>query len=339
MTGPSTRGGTDRPPTLDTVAARAGVSRSTVSRVINESLHVTAEARDAVLRAVAELDYIPNRSARSLALQRSDSIALVVPTAEAGRFPVPYFASIVQGVSDAAARLGCAVRIVSSSAGALPSRGMLLAEGWSGAVVIACDSSDAHYAALDSTIPIMFVGRPKADGAYHVSPENEQGAADAARHLIHRGRRRVALLAGPETVSGAVERLAGWRGVLQEHGMDTSLLAYGDLTVDSGADAMAALIDLDADLDAVLVANDQMAAGAYSTIFARGLRIPEDISVIGFDNDDYFGAAATPALTSVDQRSAELGSTALRALMDRLAGRPVPRDIRLRTQLLIRDST
>ena len=329
-------------PTLEAVAARAGVSRATVSRVVNGSPKVKPEVVEAVTRAIADLNYVPNRAARSLASRRTQVIALVVPESTAKVFADPFFASIVQGVALSLADTEYTLNmVISSETNPDKTRRYLMGGNVDGALVVSHHSGDHSYAQLGSTLPIVFGGRPVSESqheSYFVDVDNVAGSAGAAEHLIARGRRNIALITGPQDMPAGLDRFTGWRDALQAHGLDTSLVEYGDFSPYSGMEAMRRLLATGRPIDGLFAANDQMAAGAYSAIHEAGLDIPRDIAVVGFD-DDNFGLTATPPLTTVHQPSIGLGETMARVLVRRLAGEPVDRVTLLPTELVVRQSS
>ncbi len=335
--------GTGRPvPTLEAVAARAGVSRATVSRVVNGSTKVTPEVVDAVTKAIADLNYVPNRAARSLASRRTQVVALVVPESTAKVFADPFFASIVQGVALSLADTEYTLNmVISSETNPDKTRRYLMGGNVDGALVVSHHSGDHSYAQLGASLPIVFGGHPVGDtehDSYFVDVDNVAGAAGATEHLIERGRRNIALITGPQDMPAGLDRLTGWQRAMAAHGLDTSLIEYGDFSPLSGREAMRRLLDRGRPIDGLFAANDQMAAGAYAAIHEAGLSIPGDIAVVGFD-DDYFGLTATPPLTTVHQPSVGLGETMAEVLVRRIEGEPVERITLLPTELVVRQST
>ena len=331
-------------PTLEMVAAAAGVSRATVSRVVNAAPNVSPSIQRSVNEAIRRLNYVPNRAARSLVSRRTQVIALVVPETTAKLFSDPFFATVVQGValylSDTDFTLNM---LIASEMRSEKTRRYLLGGNADGALVVSHHSGDHSYDALDLSLPIVYGGRPlveTADGgeSYFVDVDNSAGAAEATAHLLSTGRSRIATIAGPQDMPPGHDRLRGWRGTMTEAGLDDSLVEYGDFTPESGAAAMQRLFDRGLPIDGLFAANDQMAAGAYSVILKRGLRIPEDIAVAGFDNN-YFGSTAVPALTTIDQPSLELGRAMAEVLVRRIEGKPVDRVTMMPTTLITRAST
>ncbi|MHA7984508.1 LacI family DNA-binding transcriptional regulator [Rathayibacter sp. CAU 1779] len=329
-------------PTLEMVAARAGVSRATVSRVVNGSPKVKPELIDAVNVAIAELNYVPNRAARSLASRRTDSIALVIPESTSRVFTDPFFAAIIQGVAMHLTNTDYTLGIVvASEANPDKTRRYLTGGNVDGALVVSHHSGDHSYARLGRTVPVVFGGRPLHDDdndSYYVDVDNIEGSLIATRHLIERGRRHIATIAGPADMPAGFDRELGWRRAMTEAGLDTSLIEWGDFSPASGAMAMRRLLARRTPIDAVFAANDQMALGAYTAIAESGLSIPDDIAVVGYD-DDALGSAASPAITTMHQSSSELGAAMADKLVAMIEGKPVEHATILETRLIVRGSS
>ena len=327
-------------PTLEMVAALAGVSRATVSRVVNGSPSVDPDLVHSVEKAVRTLNYVPNRAARTLASRRTYTVTLLVPESTSKVFADPFFATVVEGVARYLNTTEYMLNMVTSSeANPEKTRRYLLGGNVDGVLVVSHHTGDDSWARLDGSLPLVFAGRPlvNADDSYFVEVDNEEGAAAATARLVEAGRRRIATIAGPQDMPPGVDRLAGWRTTLLKAGLDDALVETGDFTVTSGAAAMRRLLDREKPLDGLFVANDQMAAGAYSVIKERGLRIPEDIAVVGFD-DDYYATSLSPALTTIHHPIAALGEKMAELLVELIEGRPAERVHRLPTSLVVRES-
>ena len=329
-------------PTLEMVAARAGVSRATVSRVVNGSPKVKPELIVAVNAAIDELGYVPNRAARSLASRRTESIALVIPESTARVFDDPFFAAIIQGVAVYVAATDYTLGIVvASESNPDKTRRFLTGGNIDGALVVSHHSGDVSYARLGRSVPVVFGGRPLQgddEGSTYVDVDNHLGAYIATNHLIERGRTHIATIAGPADMTAGFDREAGWHRAMDEAGLETSLIEWGDFSPASGAMAMRRLLARHQPIDAVFAANDQMAIAAYAVIREAGLRIPDDIAVIGYD-DDSLSAAASPALSTMRQSASELGATMAQTLVRILQGEEVERVTMLDTRLIVREST
>ncbi|GIH26226.1 LacI family transcriptional regulator [Acrocarpospora phusangensis] len=325
-------------PTLEKVAARAGVSRATVSRVVNGSASVGEEIRVAVLRAVDELGYVPNFAARSLVTQRADSIALVFSEPPVRVFSEdPTFAGIIRGVSQEveAADKQLVLMMAGSARGHERVERYTTAGHVDGVIIASMHGADPLPMSLARRgIPVVCSGRPiTGNGLPYVDMDNVSGAVQAVGHLLERGRRRIATIAGPPDMIAGIDRLNGYRQVLRDSGR-RSIIALGDFTRDSGALAMRQLLEDDPALDAVFVASDMMAFGALQTLRLAGRRVPDDVAVVGFD--DILSAEYTePPLTTVRQPTLRMGRELARLLLTRNPESPVV----LPTELVIREST
>lgn len=311
-------------PTIRQVAAVAGVSRATASRVINGGHLVSAQARAAVEAAIAELGFTPNPVARSLATRRTGSVALVVPEPDTRLLTDPFFSSIINGLSLALedSDLLMVLLIARDATSARRAGQYLLTGHVDGAVVASHHRDDAlNRSLVASGLPVVFVGRPlDVPGAHFVDMDNSAGARLATEHLIARGCRRIGTVAGPGDMTAGVDRLAGWRSAMQAAGLDDDAVEHADFTQRGGAAAMGRLLDAHPDLDAVFVASDLMASGALAQVAARGLRVPDDLAVFGFD-DLEVAETTDPPLSTVVQPVAAMAARAGRMLVDLLAGR------------------
>lgn len=330
--------------TLEEVAHAAGVSRATVSRVINDSPKVSAAARHAVEAAVERLGYAPNRAARSLVTNRTDSIGLVVAESEQRVFGEPFFGSLIRGVSTELA--GTDVQLVLMLARSNEERDRLhrfLASHVDGVLLVSTDGDDPLLEQLVTAgLPTVLTGRPP-DGISlpYVDADNVSGARSAVTHLLERGRRMIATITGNLDMAAGRDRLTGYREALAQAGFarDERLEMVGDFGAASGERAAQQLIDRCPSVDAIFAASDLMAVGAMRAIRAAGRRVPEDVAVVGFD-DSVIAASATPALTSVHQPVEGIGQglvQVLRALIDGGQGTPSARI--LPTHLEVRDSS
>ncbi|WP_010204704.1 LacI family DNA-binding transcriptional regulator [Salinibacterium sp. PAMC 21357] len=328
-------------PTLEMVAAQAGVSRATVSRVVNGSPKVKADVAAAVQAAIDELNYVPNRAARSLVSRKTQAIALVVPESAAKVFDDPFFAAVVQGVALYLADTDYTLTmIIESEKASYKTRRYLLGGNVDGALVVSHHTGDHSYSELSRTLPVVFGGRPlnQVDGNnYFVDVDNFTGACSAVEHLLASGRRNLATIAGPQDMPPGVDRLDAFHTTLTKHGLTSDLVEVGDFSPPSGAEAMRRLLARGEPIDGVFAANDQMAIGAYSAIREAGLSVPEDIAVVGFDDDNY-GSTATPPLTTVRQPSLEMGRRMAEMIVGLIENRPVDTVTTLSTELVIRDS-
>ncbi|MFI2754599.1 LacI family DNA-binding transcriptional regulator [Cellulomonas sp. P22] len=336
------RPGADRPvaPTLEQVAERAGVSRSTASRAINGGLRVSPEALAAVEAAVADLGYSPNRAARSLVTRRTDSIALVVPEPDERVLSDPFFAGTLNGISSALADSDLQLVLVIARPGDSARTIRYLRNGHvDGAIVVSHHRDDALDQALrQSRLPNVFVGRPLAAGdAQYVDTDNVAGGRIATQHLIDLGRRRIGTIAGPLDMSAGIDRLAGWRQAVRAAGLPEDAVVHGDFTISSGAASTRRLLAQHPDVDAIFVASDLMAAGALGVLSELGRDVPGDIAVVGYDN---LGVAIStnPPLTTVIQPVVAMARAAGARLLDQLHGARPEAPLIFAPELVIRAS-
>jgi DNA-binding LacI/PurR family transcriptional regulator len=332
--------GRDRP-TLESVASRAGVSRATASRVVNGSTTVAPHIREAVLRAVADLGYVPNQAARSLVTQRTNSIALVIAES-AGRVfsDDPYFPGIIRGVSQELDAAGKQLVLMMANSGPSHDRIEQFAVGGhvDGVMVASMHGNDPLPGALARMgVPVVSNGRPMGRAVVpYVDVANEDGARLAVMHLLDGGRRRIATIAGPQDMVAGVDRLNGYRAALQDSDR-RSIIAVGDFTRESGTAAMRQLLADDPGLDAVFVGSDLMAEGALRALRQAGRRVPDDVAVIGFD-DNEIARYTEPPLTTVRQPVADIGRTMARQLLRLAAGEQIEPATILPTDLVRRES-
>ncbi|MDO3684698.1 LacI family DNA-binding transcriptional regulator [Micromonospora sp. C28ISP2-4] len=328
-------------PTLEAVARLAGVSRATVSRVVNGSTTVAEPIRQAVRRAVEELGYVPNLAARSLVTQRTDSVALVLPEAATRVFSDDQvFPGIIRGAAQEleAADKQLVLMLAGSPAGHERVERYTTGRHVDGVLFASLHGEDPLPGRLARLgIPVVCSGRP-LDGVDvpYVDVDHTGGVSTAVQHLIASGRRRIATIAGPQDMVAGIERLIGYRSAIGDAGLP-ELVAYGDFTRESGTAAMRELLAADPELDAVFAASDLMAHAALRTLREAGRRVPEDVAVVGFD-DIETAAYTEPPLTTVRQPIVELGRSMTRQLLRIAAGEEVEQALVLPTELVLRES-
>ncbi|HEX3787769.1 MAG TPA: LacI family DNA-binding transcriptional regulator [Pseudonocardiaceae bacterium] len=334
-------------PTLEAVAAIAGVSKSTVSRVINDSTVVSADAKARVEAAIAELGYAPNRAARSLARRRSDSLAVIVHESDATLFSDPFFGRIVRSISQALANSEVQLVLLLAQTDADCARvERYVRQGHSDGVLLVSAHGDDPLAIALATaeVPTIMAGRPLFDASLpYVDSDNRTGARMAVEHLVQRGRGVIATVAGPADMSAGVDRLAGYRDGLRAAGANyrRSLVEYGDWTAESGHRAMRALLAREPAIDAVAVASDLMAVGALQALREADRDVPGQVAVVGFDDTPLWswGYGAVP-LTTVRQPVEQIGTEMTSRLRDYLEGRaPTIDSVTLPTELIVRQTT
>ncbi|MEU7577178.1 LacI family DNA-binding transcriptional regulator [Streptomyces sp. NPDC041068] len=310
-------------PTLEAVAARAGVSRATVSRVVNGDPGVREALAEKVRHAVDELGYVPNRAARSLVTRRHDAVAVVIAEPETRVFADPFFALQLRGISkELTAQDVQLVLLLTEGRDDHERVGRYLAGGHvDGALVFSLHLDDPLPGIIRRAgLPTVFGGRPGwpeeesgGPGAPYVDCDNRGGAREAVRHLVGLGRERVAHITGPLDQTSAVDRLDGFRDVLGD--VDPRLIAEGDFTPAGGERAMRELLDRVPEVDAVFAANDLSASGALRVLRERGRRVPDDVAVVGFDDMLPVAEGAEPPLTTVRQDIEEMGRLMARMIL------------------------
>ncbi len=326
--------------TIEEVAAAAGVSRSTVSRVVNGSTAVSPSALEAVQRAIAELKYVPNRAARSLASRQTLAIGLVVPEDTTRFFGDPFFASVVSGINERLVRSDYVLNLfIASDDPGHKMTSYIRGGNVDGAIIVSHHASDTFIDRIAATMPVVYGGRPvrEREGDHYVDIDNVAAARDATDYLIARGRRRIATITGPLTMAPAVDRLRGYRAALEAAGLPEGRIADGGFSSDGGAQAMRSILDRGAVPDAVFAASDLMARGAMSVLAAAGLRVPDDVAIVGFD-DSPVAISVSPQLTTMRQPSFEQGQTMAGVLLDILAGKNPPLGTILPADLVVRAS-
>ncbi|MFC5661677.1 LacI family DNA-binding transcriptional regulator [Kitasatospora misakiensis] len=305
------------------VAKLAGVSHQTVSRVLNGAPHVRPDTRDRVLAAIRELDYRPNSAARALVTRRSQTLGVV-------SFDSTLYgpASMLDGIERAARSAGYFVSVTSLRS--LDGRSVqeavdrLRDQGVEGVVVIAPQTSAVSAVArLSSSVPVVAVGSGDQAQVPMVSVANADGAGAATRHLLDLGHPTVHHVAGPANWLESHDREEGWRRTLEEAGAPVPEVERGDWSARSGYQAGLRIAG-QRDVTAVFCANDHMALGLLRALYDAGLSVPDDISVIGFD-DIPEAAYFIPPLTTVRQDFGELGRRALEMLVDELDGTALSR--------------
>jgi DNA-binding LacI/PurR family transcriptional regulator len=330
-------------PTLATVAAVAGVSPATVSRVINDSAPVTAAIRQSVENAIERLGYVPNRAARSLVTQRTDSIALVVREPVGFGIVDPYLSSMTVAASQSLVGTGMhlVVMMAQNDEDHAELAHYVRAGHVDGVMLLSVHDDDPlPQQLLRAGIPTVLGGRPMTtlEGCSYVDVDNHGGAQIVARRLVEAGRTRLATVAGPMDMTAGVDRLSGFRVALRELGQAPPAVAYGSFTRASGEEAMRNLLRREPDLDAVFGASDMMAIGAMSVLKESGRRVPDDVAVIGFD-DVELGRHTDPALTTIHQPIAEQARLLVELLVTRIrSGEAVPNPAVLPTVLVERQS-
>ena len=344
MSRPQRPSGLRPQPTLEAVAERAGVSRATVSRVVNGRPRVSDKVRRQVEEAVKELGYVPNRAARSLVTRRTDSIALVVREPETRFFSEPFFPEIVRGISRTLAEVDFQLVLIMEQSGAHGERitRYLTTGHVDGVLLTSLHGKDPLPPALVAAgVPTVIGGGPPGEvSVSYVDADNRGGARQAVEHLVVKGRSRIATITGPADMPVGIDRLEGYRDALEAAGLplEPSMMVAGDFSQASGTAAMEQLLTLQPPIDGVFAASDLMAAGAMQTLVRSGRRVPEDVAVVGFD-DSATARSTDPPLTSVRQPLVEMGRTMASLLLHHiLEADAAPNTVILPTELVVRSS-
>lgn len=326
-------------PTMDDVAQVAGVSRGTVSRVLNGGRNVSPPALAAVQRAIRKTGYVVNQHARSLVTQRSDSVAFILAEPQDRLFEDPNFNILLRGCTQALAERD--ITLLLTIAGTPEDRKRISRYVTAGHVDAALLVSDHVGSPLISellgrSLPVVACGRPLGHEREisYATADDRDGARQMVTYLKSQGYQRIGIITGQLDTSGGVDRLAGYRDILGEP--DPRLVVTGDYTRASGERAMERLLRQAPGLDAVFVCSDLMAAGAIAVLQRAGKRIPEDVAVGGFD-DSTVATASVPRLTTIRQPLARISLEMVRLLNNTIAG-DAPSAVILPTQLVRRES-
>jgi LacI family transcriptional regulator len=324
--------------TLQSVAERAGVSPSTVSRILNGTAVVSAEKRAAVDEAVAKLGFVPNPVARGLAGGRTLSIGVVSQAIDS-----PFYGAALRGIEMELDAVGYSPLFMSGNWHAEEEArciDVLRSRRVDGLIVLTGRLADAALRTLARQLPVVVTGRSlKSSNLLSMDVDNREGARQATQHLIDLGHRRIAFIGGDPEHPDAIDRQQGYRSAIEAAGLrfDPTLALQGNFSEHSGLLAVERLMDSRARFSAVFAANDQMAIGAALGLHRRGRRVPDDVSLVGFD--DLAGSVyMVPPLTTVHNPIQEIGQLAARAMLTLLAGErpevevPAPR-------LIVREST
>ncbi|MHB9864287.1 LacI family DNA-binding transcriptional regulator [Streptomyces sp. YIM S03343] len=337
-------GGRRKPPTIHDVAREAGVSRGTVSRVLNGGHYVSPAAQEAVNAAIRRTGYVVNRHARSLITGRSDSVGFLLTEPQERFFEDPNFNVLLRGCTQALAAHD--VPLLMMLAGTEDERRRIMryitAGHVDGVLLVSSHSGDPVAQELrEAGVPLVACGKPIGLGSKvsYVAADDRDGAREMVRHLVARGRSRIGVVTGPLDTPGGVERLAGYKEVLTEAGIgvDEKLVVSGDYSRASGEAGAELLLQRAPDIDAVFVASDLMAQGVLTALRRAGRRVPQDVAVGGFD-DSPAAVSASPTLTTIRQPWDRISTEMVRVLLAQIGGED-PAAVILPTELVRREST
>ena len=329
--------------TLEDIGRLAGVSRSTVSRVINDQTSVSPEVRSRVQEVIRRTGYVPNVAARSLVSGRSGVIGLVIPSRVHSLFEDPYFSMLIQGISSESNLSDTTLSLFlfqnEEEESALYRR--VVTSGFvDGLIITATRMGDPLLARMaDDNMPIVMVGRPDVEGVSYVDVDNQGGGRMAANHLCSLGYQRIGIVSAPSNTTAGVDRLNGFMEGLSECGLPIHprLRAEGDFSETSGYEAMLKLIPHEP--DAVFVASDTMALGALRALQEYDIEVPGDIALVGFDGSPA-SARSVPTLTTVSQPVTDTGARAVQMLSNLINGKAKPPIVEIiPVELLVRESS
>ncbi|MFJ3093268.1 LacI family DNA-binding transcriptional regulator [Streptomyces hydrogenans] len=339
----STAASRRRPATIHDVAREAGVSRGTVSRVLNGGHYVSPAAKVAVDAAIRRTGYVVNRHARSLITGKSDSVAFLLTEPQERFFEDPNFNVLLRACTQALADRDIPLILMIAGTEDERRRNLRYIEAGhvDGVLLVSSHSGDPVVARLhEAGVPVVACGKPLGQTTRigYVAADDRDGAREMVRHLHATGRRRIATVTGPLDTPGGVERLAGYRETLAACGLpaDDALVVTGDYSRASGAEAARTLLERAPDVDAVFVASDLMAQGVLDALARAGKRVPEDIAVGGFD-DSPAALSSQPPLTTIRQPWDRISAEMVRTLLARIAGED-PATVILPTELVVRES-
>jgi LacI family transcriptional regulator, galactose operon repressor len=330
--------------TIEDIASLAQVSRSTVSRVLNHHSGVKPAVRARVQQVISEQNYAPKAAARSLASSRADTIGLLIPRSAAFSLGDPFIARMIQAIFEASAQQHyfAMLAMLTADMEAGFYQRILRSRHFDGVIMFQSDIDDPILPLLiKDGGPMVLIGRhPYFVNVVSVDVENREGAHAAVGHLVGLGHRRIGLISGDLQMEAAQARRDGYKQALLEAGIaiDPELMVEGFFSDTAAHQAMLKLLDLPERPTAVFSASDGMAVGALRAIRDRGLRVPEDVGLIGYD-DLPLAAHTSPPLTSVHQPISDMGAHAVRVLIEQIRGQSPVTSVRLPARLVVRDSS
>jgi DNA-binding LacI/PurR family transcriptional regulator len=327
--------------TLKEVAELAGVSTATVSNVLNETKYVSDEVKKQVYSAMTTLNYVPNTLAKSLRVKETNLVGLMISD-----ISNPFFSSVVRGIEDGLADNGYNVLLCNTDSNIKKEKEylkVLLGKRVDGLIISSSGNSEEHYKELGNLgVPVIFLNRhPNLLISDIVSTNNIKGAYLATEHLIRHGYKKIGIISGPQNISTGRDRLLGFKQAMNQYDIPVyeNLIKEGDFNKKSGYDLMKEIVNEDVKPEALLICNNFMTLGAYRAIQDLGIRIPNDLAIVGYDDPDW-ASIANPPLTAIKQPAYDQGIHAARLIIERIKSRTHinPREIYLTPTLIIRKS-
>ncbi len=327
--------------TISEIARLANVSKTTVSRVLNNKPDVQPETREKIKRLIEELDYQPNIFAKGISNKKSHTIGLLIPYSANYIFSNPFYYEIIRGVSNEANKKGYYILFCYSE-----EDNYLIAlrqKRFDGVIVVSPGKEHKRLfdEIIDADVPVVAISKvPGMPEIKFVDTDNFNGAFKAVEHLISLGHKKIGYINGPESLASSTDRFEGYKKALESHGIayDEKLIEPGDTSINSGFKAMQNLIQSNSGISAVFVASDLMAVGVINAINSAGKKVPDDISVVGFDDIPLAGSL-NPPLTTVRQFSFERGELTARMIIDLIEEKPIDYKTGMNFELIIRSST
>lgn len=326
-------------PTIRDVAERAGVSSATVSHTINGTRNVEPATRNRVLDAISEIGYRPNYLARGLRNRRTGTLGLIIPDNTN-----PFFAEMARSIEDSGFARGYNVMLCNSDRNAKKEASyveVLLAKQVDGLILASSNAKpELVHQIRNADVPAVLIPGELGDFEIDILMTDDFAAGKlAGEHLLELGHRRIAAISGPRSTSASAGRLAGFESVLADAGITPVAIARGDFRAERGRDAMAELLDTGLDFTAVFAANDLTAIGALQTLHERGISVPDELSLMGFDGMQ-LSDLVSPRLTTIAHSLDVIGPQTIALLDDRMAAPHAPaRQVLLPSTLIVREST
>jgi DNA-binding LacI/PurR family transcriptional regulator len=329
--------------TIQIVADRLGISKSTVSRVLSDSPRISLSTKKKVLKAMKDLGYYPNEIARSLANKRTNSIGIVMPSGSPDFYANSFFQESIQGISDVASEQGYDLLLSTNKTSELEvARRFIRSRKVEGIILMRSRINDEAISFLrHAKFPFVLIGTsPEFPDVSSVDNDNMLASYQLAAHIISAGRRRLAFIEGSSTLVYAMMRLEGYEKALADNGLqrNSDYIITEESNGEKGYSQMSQLLDLEMPPDGVMIADDAMCMGIMKSIRERGLRVPDDIAVGSF-NDGMFSRFSSPPITSISVCSRTLGEKACHMLIGLVRGEPMEKRIIVRHELLTRGST